>query len=316
MNDIFSKVKQRFAFSDAELYSYAQTAPHRYKTYYIPKRASRKKREISQPSRDLKAIQRFILSDFLLEKMPFSNHATAYRSGKCITDNATPHLSKRYLLKLDFSDFFPSITGPDFQLYLLRERILQNKDQANMMTRIFFKDVDGELRLTIGSPGSPAISNALLKKFDDSVSSLIGKRSISYTRYSDDLTFSTNEKGLLFSFHDELIDLIERTDRPHLIVNQRKTVFSSTKFNRHVTGITIANDGKMSLGRSRKRGLRTQVYEAATSSPHELASLRGYLAFARQVEPDFIEALWRKYPDQMKIINNAFGSPKRPRSDQ
>lgn len=311
MNSIFDKVRKRFAFSQDEFVSYVQTAPHRYKTYKIPKRSGHKKREISQPSKDLKAIQRFILSEFLTEKLKVSSFATAYRVGKNICDNVRPHVSNRFLLKMDFENFFPSIRGEDFESYLLRENILASESDAKTMTKIFFKNSDSVLRLTIGSPGSPAISNALLREFDDSVVGLIGSKKISYTRYSDDLSFSTNTEGALFDLHESIHELTKQIKSPQLNINKTKTVFSSKKFNRHVTGITISNDARMSLGHSTKRGLRTRVFEASSATPHELASLKGYLSFVGQVEPDFLGRLRSKYPEKMALIDTALGNPPR-----
>ncbi|MFY0309666.1 retron St85 family RNA-directed DNA polymerase [Leisingera sp. D0M16] len=311
MSAVFEKVRRRFAFSRNEFYLYVQTAPHRYKTYKIPKRSGKKKRTISQPSKDLKAIQRFLLAEFLLPKFKFSDHATAYRKGLSICDNVTPHVSNRFLLKMDFEDFFPSIRSGDFVDYLLREGVLDNESDAEMMARIFFQYQEGDLRLSIGSPGSPPISNALLKHFDDSVAELIHGKGIAYTRYSDDLSFSTNEKDALFSVSRDIHRLTEESQSPHLKINNKKTVFSSTKFNRHITGVTISNEGKMSLGRQTKRSLRTRVFEAKIASPEELASLKGYLAYANQIEPDFICRLRDKYTKQMSLVDQAFASPRR-----
>src|SRR5258708_32226067 len=84
------------------------TAPARYKVFQIPKRRGGM-RTIAQPSRELKAIQRFIL-DKILSKLPVHPAAAAYVTGRNIAENAIAHVKSRVVLKLDFSDFFPSIT--------------------------------------------------------------------------------------------------------------------------------------------------------------------------------------------------------------
>ena len=106
-----------------------------------------------------------------------------YKSDTNILDNAGPHLKNRYLLKMDFRDFFPSIRAQDFVRYLLGSGIVQDEAEANLLARIFFKYCDGELCLSIGSPGSPVISNALLFPFDENISDICQKN-ISYRRVS------------------------------------------------------------------------------------------------------------------------------------
>lgn len=293
---------RQFSFSRAELFAYAQTCPHRYKTYPIDKRNSDKKRIISQPSKDLKAVQRFILSEFLSSKLSVHDAAKAYKVETNILDNAKPHLKNRYLLKMDFRDFFPSIRAWDFVQYLVGKDLVKDDIEAKLLARIFFKNQDGELLLSIGSPGSPIISNALLFPFDEKVSDLCREAGVSYTRYSDDLTFSTNNRDLLFSWVAKIENILEELKTPTLELNHEKTVFSSKKFNRHVTGITITNDGLASIGRGKKRALRSRVFNAPSSSMEEIASLRGYISFANQIESDLVRKLWEKYPEQMRVI--------------
>ncbi|MGS4885603.1 retron St85 family RNA-directed DNA polymerase [Roseibium sp. MB-4] len=302
MMTVADLICRRFSFSPAELQAYAQTCPYRYKTYPIDKRNSEQKRWISQPSKDLKAVQRLVLSEFLGPKLTVHASAKAYKADTNIMDNAGPHLKNRYLLKMDFRDFFPSIRALDFIHHLLKNEIVHEETEANLLARIFFKHHDGDLCLSIGSPGSPMISNALLFSFDDNISDKSRRSGIDYTRYSDDLTFSTNKKNLLFSWPTLIKEELTALDSPNLEINSEKTVFSSKKFNRHVTGITITNDGKASVGRDNKRALRSRIYNASTLDEDGLARLRGYISFVNQVESDIVSKLWKKYPDQMGLI--------------
>ncbi|EKE73260.1 MULTISPECIES: retron St85 family RNA-directed DNA polymerase [Roseobacteraceae] len=304
MSDIIQRIKRRFAFSDSEFNTYLNTAPFRYKNYTIPKRSGGV-RLISQPSKDLKSIQRFILSEFLLPKLEIHECATAYREERNIADNARPHLQNQFLLKMDFKDFFPSIRAIDFSQYALRRSIVESEEEATMLGKIFFKSTNNGLRLSIGSPGSPPISNAVMINFDKQISSMCRDSGIAFTRYSDDLTFSSNSKGILFGIPNQVQEVLEVIQRPKLMINAEKTKFSSKKFNRHVTGITITNDGLMSLGRQTKRRVRSEVYNAPSMQPKERQRLRGYLSYAKQFEPSFVIKLWEKYPAQMALIKNS-----------
>ena len=87
----------------------AYRAEFLYKTYEIPK-TSGKSRVISQPSRDLKAIQSWILRN-ILDKLSTSPHSKGFDIGTSILENAVPHQGANYILTLDLEEFFPSITA-------------------------------------------------------------------------------------------------------------------------------------------------------------------------------------------------------------
>src|SRR5438067_12922461 len=90
-----------------ELMRIIQTAPARYKQYTIPKRSGGL-RIIAQPSRELKALQRYVLQT-KLSQFPIHQAATAYIKNRNILYNAEKHKDNRVIMKLDFTDFFPSI---------------------------------------------------------------------------------------------------------------------------------------------------------------------------------------------------------------
>ncbi|MCT7085107.1 RNA-directed DNA polymerase, partial [Salmonella enterica subsp. enterica serovar Oranienburg] len=81
-----------------------------------------------------------------------------------------------------------------------------------------------------------------------------------YTRYADDLTFSTNNKDVLFDIPDMLENVLPKYSLGRIRINHEKTVFSSKGHNRHVTGITLTNDNKLSIGRERKRKISAMIH--------------------------------------------------------
>lgn len=302
----------RFSFSRAELFEYASTCPYRYKKYYIEKRGGRGVRLIAQPSKDLKVVQRIILKEFFRDKLKVHKCATAYKIGSSILKNAEPHLANEFLLKMDFKNFFPSLKAGDFDQFLQKGEILNDENERALLCQIFFINSPGDNVLSIGSPGSPVISNAMLFGFDQALSERCQNAGITYTRYSDDMTFSTNERELLFSWPREVDGILNDLSQIELSINAEKTVFSSRKFNRHITGITITNDGKASLGRTKKREIRTRVFLTGqgVTSREELLSLNGYISFAKSVEPLFVTALLKKYPLQMELIQQSVSAER------
>lgn len=306
--DIFHEVRKRLAFSEAELDIYLNTAPFRYKTYKIKKRQGGL-REISQPSRDLKVLQRFILDNFLNDRLVCHDAAMAYRENRSIINNVRPHASNPYLLKMDFKDFFPSIKVENFTSLLIDKGIFSSRHDAERLGKVFFKKGEDGGILSIGSPGSPLISNAMLYDFDDFVKNEMLEKNIVYTRYSDDMAFSTYHERGLFEVPKKISNIISDLQYPKLSINQDKTVFSSRKFNRHITGITISNEGKLSIGHSTKRRLRSRIYATSELNEEQRLELRGYLAFAFQVEPELFEKFNQKYPLQMKTLR--VGQPRK-----
>ena len=293
-------------FSKTELFLYANTCPKRYKVYKIKKRNSTKKRTIAQPSKNLKVVQKLLIEHYFQDRLPIHERATAYKKGSSILKNATYHLRNKFLLKMDFKSFFPSISAKAWEQFIIDEGILpaEEAEEIRLVSNIFFREVNSSLELSIGAPSSPFISNTLMYKFDDIVHKKAETEKIAYSRYSDDMTLSTNIKNKLFDWPNIIEEISRELEYPKLLINEKKTVFSSKKHNRHVTGVTITNDGKASLGRAKKREIRTRVYLTAENelSNKERDKLVGILSHAKNIEPYFVKQLYEKYPEQMNSL--------------
>lgn len=304
-------LRQNLFISGDELDRYLSSCPRRYKHYKIDKRGGEKdnKRSISQPTPELKALQRTLLDEFLFERLPVHEAAMAYKKDTSIADNAKIHAQNSYLLKMDFENFFPSIKSFDMCSLLIDSGEIDKEDQLDLriISRVFFMHKESELVLSIGAPSSPFISNAMLFSFDSIVAEHCRNLNISYSRYSDDLTFSTKVEDILFDIPTFIQQTLQSIKYPKLSINEKKTVFSSKAHNRHVTGVTLSNSGEISLGRSKKRSLRTQVYlfSRGKLSLKEAAALQGYIAFSNSVEPKFVESLLEKYPEAMRALASA-----------
>jgi hypothetical protein len=275
------------------------TASHRYRTYEIPKRSGGT-RTINHPTPLLKFLQRWIVRNIVLH-LPVHSSVTSYKRGDSVLNNARAHVLQNYLLKMDFKDFFPSLNSADIR------SVLRNNRSINIINQLSREDEDALLSivcrfgsLTIGAPSSPTLSNAILFKFDDYVYSLCMELGITYTRYADDLSFSSNRHNGLHDIPAIITDFLSNQPSPRLHINEEKTVFSSRKHKRIVTGITLTSDRKISIGRERKRWLRTACYKFLSGSltAEETSSLRGYLSFVHAIEPEFIVRLQKKFGEE------------------
>jgi len=283
-------------FSMDELASLIRTAPYRYKVYQIPKRQPNQYRTIAQPSYEVKLLQHWLMGN-VFAKLPIHTAARAYRNGVSIRDHAARHVKKRYLLKMDFTNFFPSIRDVDVQRHLVRFGKLSQEEARIVSQIVCWSDrTRGEFCLSIGAPSSPCLSNTLLYEFDKKAAALARDSNVVYSRYADDLAFSTNRRDILINVAAAIPSLCSNLEYPRLAVNDNKTVFTSRAFRRTLVGLVLTPESNVSLGRTKKRKLRSELYRFANNklSSEEEATLRGQLAFAWSVEPSFIRSLIRQ----------------------
>ena len=285
------------------LRKYISTCPHRYKVYDIPKRNGRGVRVIAQPAKELKYLQNLVCDKYL-STLPVHVACTAYKKNTSIKNNALVHVNSKYLLKMDFKDFFPSITPPDLIKHIESSLGWANWDEDKfIIEKIFFyaQNRGGDLKLSIGAPTSPFLSNTIMFRFDSTIAAICNELSIAYTRYADDIAFSTNKKDILFDFANEVTEKLKQCEYPNIFINDNKTAFLSRKGNMHITGLVLTNDRKISIGRGKKRYIKSLVYKFINNnvSEEEKSYLSGYLSFCVSVEPEFISRLEIKYGDNV-----------------
>jgi RNA-directed DNA polymerase len=273
--------------------SFARGASHAYRSYPIRKRNG-DTRTINHPSKQLKSMQRWLLS-YVLEKLPIHAAATAYRKHRSIFDNARTHASNKFLLRMDCRQFFPSITEADLMLYI-QERPSFFSSWSPLDIEVFCKLICRNSRLTIGAPTSPAISNALCYDMDSALSELCAKRSVTYTRYADDLFFSTSQPDILRFLQTDVEKLIPGLRLPgSLSINTEKTRHASKRGARRVTGIVLGSDGHPYIGRSLKRRIRAMIHKIDTLDFPTRKTLAGLVSYAVGFDPDFMNSLVTKY---------------------
>jgi retron-type reverse transcriptase len=274
-----------------------QSAPHRYKNYKIDKRSGGK-RLISQPASEVKLLQR-AFTELYLSKLPVHSAAMAYRPNKSILDNANAHVGSGSILKMDFKDFFPSIRKANWMSYCAEFSILENHFERELAASLLFHRPTGSsvMQLAIGAPSSPALSNILMFQFDEIINSEVAKDKVIYTRYADDLTFSADRSWNLIDIEKIVKRALREIAYPRLHLHPDKTTHVTTKFSRNVTGLILANDGRVTIGKTRKRALHAATHAASQGrlDGRQLQKLAGMLAFVHSVEPDFIAVLQRRY---------------------
>lgn len=272
----------------------ANTSDERYNKFSIPKKNGGT-RVVYQPQKELKLLQRVLHDDFL-SKIPLHSACTAYCRGSSVIKNANMHRGNKFLLRLDFVNFFKSITSNDIFNYLNENRDKLDGHWTNEDLELFLKIVCYKGRLTMGSVTSPVISNLVCSMLDSKLQAVCAPLGVTYSRYADDMYFSTNGKNILFDIPSRVIGIIRTLGYPKgLILNTSKTSHSSKKRKMSITGLVITNDGKISLGRDKKREIRTLVYMWDSLTVKKKKYLQGYLSYCASVEPLFINSLCVKF---------------------
>jgi RNA-directed DNA polymerase len=273
-----------------------RSASHRYKVYQITKKTGGS-RTIHHPAKELKLLQVWLVEK-LLSKLPVHQSAAAYRLGCSVKRHANVHRHNKFLMKVDMRDFFPSITGKDVVQVLKkrlgsRSSLLSSPLDYETVRKLTCRDD----RLTIGAPSSPLISNAVMYDFDVEWAARCVQSGVAYTRYADDLYFSTNRPNILAPLLADLRADLRQRKSPVLQINDQKTVFTSRKRRKLVTGVVITPQGDLSLGRKRKRYIRSLLFRLSQGklSAEQQNYLRGFISYAKSVEPSFIVSLERKY---------------------
>lgn len=295
---LVEQLHQELGLSEAQIMRLIVRSPHTYKVYTIPKKTGGA-RVIAQPAKETKAIQHWLI-DNIFNLLPIHASATAYQKGASIKANAYAHADSSYLSKFDFKDFFTSIKASDLQKHLMRHlNGNYSPEDILFISRVSCILLKGasELCLSIGAPSSPLLSNSVMYDFDSQLYSWCESKKIVYTRYADDLTFSSNEPGTAKDIEYALRNAIRQMSYPTLRINNKKTIHLSKNSQRRVTGIIINNEGQLSLGREKKRLISALIHKFSTGNlePNLHPKLQGLLGFALDVEPLFFSRMKNKY---------------------
>jgi RNA-directed DNA polymerase len=275
----------------------------KYSHIAIPKRNGQK-RHIAIPSLRLRMIQRRLLP--LLEEIYLpSSRAHGYIKKRGLRSNAAPHISKKHVLNVDLSDFFGSITFPRIRGRLRAKPYSLTDAVATTIARL--ATCDG--KLSLGSPVSPILSNILCSGLDSSLSILAKNHGCFYTRYADDLTFSSNRRAFPRTIAERIsdegttktitgVELEKAIELQGFAINASKSRLLSNSDRQEVCGVVcneklntlpkLRREVRASLHAWRKFGLKLaedewkEKYNWRSSASFEI-SLRGKIEFIKQI---------------------------------
>lgn len=219
---------------------YAERAKYPYRRFTIRKKSG-KPRTISAPPKPIKSLQSK-LNKILQLVYPPKPPVHGFLPGRSILSNARTHVRKRYLLNIDLEDFFPCIHFGRVQGMFMKSPYNIPRPAATALAQIC---CDNRV-LPQGAPTSPIVSNMVCAKLDGQLMALAKRHRCTYTRYCDDITFSTGTRRFpaalasvgkeSLTLGDELVSIIEGNP---FRVNSSKTRMQVPQQHQEVTGLTV-----------------------------------------------------------------------------
>ena len=259
---MYGKECDPFLLKSINYYANPALISSRYNQFSIKKKSGGM-RIINAPIKGLKSI--LVALNFLLQCISEPhNAATGFVLNKSIVDNAKQHVGKLFVYNIDLKDFFHSFDRnrvkmgfycKPFDLSGCREPLAFLL--ACLCTHPL--EIDGELRTVLpqGSPTSPTITNILCVNLDKRLTGLAKRFGAKYSRYADDITFSSMQD--IFKNEDFLKELtrIIQEDQ-HLDINEKKTRLQYTSNQQEVTGL-IVNE-KVNVRQRYLKQIRMWIY--------------------------------------------------------
>lgn len=273
-----------------------------YVQFEVPKKSGGM-RTLSAPHKTLAAAQEWVLAN-ILAKLPTETAAHGFVPGRSTMTNAVPHAGQDVVVNVDLEAFFPSI-GFVRVRHLFR-RVGYSGSVATLLAllctecprrRVVYAGKPyfvalGPRGLPQGACTSPAISNQIARKLDRRLTGLAAKLGCNYTRYADDLTFSSGP-----GFRDKVGYLLARirhiTEEEGFSINPKKTRVQRPESRQMVTGLVV--NTSPAVPRDIVRRLRAILHRAKTDGlaaqnrdghPHFCAWVEGMIAYISMVKPD------------------------------
>ncbi|MBO4589570.1 MAG: RNA-directed DNA polymerase [Bacteroidaceae bacterium] len=244
---------------------------HRYRQFKIKKKTGGY-RQIDAPRNKsymmlLKTVNEVLKSIYIP-----STYAMGFTEKRSVVTNATVHKGQNYVFNIDLKDFFPSVeqgrvmkrlTLSPFlfspEIALLISGLCSMRVKREILVEDKKHDLDKQFLYVLpqGAPTSPIITNMICDTLDRRLAGLAKRFGLHYTRYADDITFSSmhhvySKEG---EFRKELERIIESQG---FTMNDKKTRLQKLGSRQEVTGIIVSD--KLNVTRKYVREIRSLLY--------------------------------------------------------
>ncbi|MEO1927371.1 MAG: reverse transcriptase family protein [Nautiliaceae bacterium] len=236
-----------------KLYYFAYFCDDKFITFEIPKYNDKKRTIYTTKYKTHKIILEAI-NEYLYEKVKLPRYVHGYVKKKNVVTNAKVHVGKKYVFKVDIKDFFPSIHKGKI-IWALKNYLNLDEKQAFLIASLATVKIDGKEFLPQGFPTSPVLSNLVLKRVDRRLIGIAKKYHIKYTRYADDITFSSDKN----IFDENFINEVEKIlNKDGFKLNYEKIKLLKKGYRQTVTGLVV--NEKLNVKREYVKLLRTLLF--------------------------------------------------------
>ncbi len=272
-----------------------------YFIFQVPKKKSGF-RKIQSPNEELKMMQKKLnryLQALYFKMKPASVHGfvinpLGVESAYSILSNAKAHVGKKHILNLDIQDFFSSISAKHVKTALMKEPFNFCEESANLIALLG----SYEKKLPTGAPTSPVLSNIACYDLDKELEAFAAGHCLTYTRYVDDLTFSSDTR-----IADEVIsELRIMISKYGFGLNEKKFRLLSNKSKQTVTGLVV--NQKANVDRKYIRRLRAMLHSWEKLGV-EIAAAKHFNATKLSIEN--VQKFVRKLAGQIQFVGQIRG---------
>jgi len=256
-------------------------------------------------SEKLRRFHKF-LNKFVFDYLQINTQvADAYLPGKNTRLSINKHATNKYFFQTDFSQFFTSLSIPDIQLAIKKVNnapIIDLPDHDDLILNL----VTLHNSLPIGFATSPSLSNACMTSFDNSMQEYCIANQIIYSRYSDDLIFSSMSQKPLQTIQSKIEELLHNLFDDRLKLNPKKTKFLHPGNKVKLLGVVILPNGTLSIDSKMKSEIEVLFHFYLTDQEkyddyllktfeNKISQVTGRLRYISTVDQAYLLKLRKRY---------------------
>lgn len=265
-----------------------------------------KDREVYKTSKKYKSYLRFLDKVVLRHLAKNSEVVHSYIKQRSVLTAVTAHAGHSAFFLTDIKSFFPNITTAGVERVLSRDKELIPVSDFDSYIPYCAQLMTWNDSIPVGFPTSPQLSNGFLFEFDNALLAFTESRGLTYTRYSDDIIISGDDKDTLLSLRDSVQVLLHAHASQRLFINTDKTRITHIGNKVKILGLIITPDGRVTIDSKYKKTLESILHFYTTDKSRYVDllnkrfdgkehSLFGLLHYVKATDPAYLEKLQRKY---------------------
>jgi len=315
-----------------------------YTISYIPKHNG-KRRKLTIPIQELMELQHKALRILNIDlKIKSHNSAHAYITKRSNVTNAMMHKYSNHIVAYDLKDFFPNTNRTFLRTSLYSTQVFsiidivpqelildisQNTTNANnhQWATVGYKAIllldafiDNLLDIALyedglpqGSPLSPTLSNIGMRIIDHTIVKTIcsnkklSKTKLIYTRYADDLCFSSLRPIKLDKITAEVEKILHNNNQKYKL-NPEKTKYLKPSYKCYVTGVKINEKHELTFGHEKTALLKQSLFKLFLAKKNgqdikeQAQQILGVHSYAQSIEPNHMKLILDKYCKKFNIV--------------